>query len=62
MVAFIDHREDGGLTQSIVGMKFSRTGLTLDLEPGTPVTNLFVPTSIDASTMMLDDGWDLTAA
>ena len=61
MVAFTDHREDEDLIQSIVGMKFSGTGLTLDLEPETPVTNLFVPTSTDATTMMLDNGWDLTA-
>jgi hypothetical protein len=61
VVNFIDCREDEDFVQSIVGMKFSATGAALDLAPGVPVTNLFVPTSADAAGMMLKNGWDLTA-
>lgn len=61
MVSFIDCRDDEDFIQSIIGMKFSGTGLKVGLTPVLPVTNLFVPTSPDAAGMMLDNGWDVTA-
>jgi hypothetical protein len=60
-VHFIDCREDSDLVETIVDMRFAGTGPKLPLAPLDLFHNLFLPVSAEASELMMDSSWDMTA-
>jgi hypothetical protein len=61
IITVTDYRGDGDLISDIIGMKFQGTGFKLPLAASDLYWNLFLPTSADAITLMMEIGWDLTA-
>jgi hypothetical protein len=60
-VTFTDYRGQGDFISNIIGMKFEGSTFKLPLSASDLYWNLFVPTSIDATILMMDNGWDMTA-
>jgi len=60
-VTFFDYRGQGDFISNIIGMKFDGTGMKIAVTPSDLYWNLFVPTSADATELMMDIGWDMTA-
>jgi hypothetical protein len=60
-VRFIDCSDDADFLEAIIGMSFKGTGLKIPLIARKPESNLFVPADPEATHLMMENGWDLTA-
>ena len=60
-VTFTDCRSEGDLIENIIGMRFEGSTMKLPLGPREPCYNLFLPTTLDTISLMLENGWDLSA-
>ena len=60
-VTFTDYRAQGDLISNIVGMSFEGASFKLPLEARELYWNLFLATDRDAITLMMDNGWDMSA-